>query len=125
MKILLVDDSIVIRTHLRAMADTIRTAEVVGEADNATRGIELMRKLKPDVMVLDISLLGSNGVDVLIESRNLDVHPTVAIMTNHPYDAYRRICTRLGADYFFDKSKDFYRLGDVLRNIVERRITTQ
>jgi DNA-binding NarL/FixJ family response regulator len=47
--------------------------------------------------------------------------PTVVVLTNHAGEAYARRCRALGADYFFDKSKQFENALDVIRSDVAAR----
>ena len=125
MRILLVDDSSAIRERVRGKVNAIGAVEVIGEADNVPRGIDLVRKLKPDIVILDISLPGGNGIEVLIEALDSETRSTMIVLTNHPYKAYRKICRKLGADFFFDKSREFNRLMDILEGLAGSRTGTQ
>jgi len=62
-RVLLVDDHAVLRRGLRFMLDEEQDLEVVGEAGDGCEAIELFRELKPDVVVMDISMKGLNGIE--------------------------------------------------------------
>lgn len=62
-KILLVDDHKIIRDGLKALLAQQPDMEVVAEADNGRMGVNLANKLKPDIVIMDISLPDLNGVD--------------------------------------------------------------
>jgi len=107
MKIVIVDDSIVIRQRLVRQLRELDGIEVVGEADDVPVARKLVEKLKPDVAVLDIRMPSGSGADLLQELKQLKPSPTVIMLTNYPYPENRKKCMALGADFFFDKSTEF------------------
>lgn len=115
--VLIVDDSLVIRRRLAAMIAELVGVEVVAEASTAQEGLELTESLKPDVAVVDIRMPGRSGIGMLEDMKALDPRPKIIVLTNYPYVAYRRRCLDLGADYFFDKSTQFERVLEVLREM--------
>ena len=82
----------------------------------AADAIRQIQKLRPAVIVLDISMPGGNGLSVLQEIRRVDTAATVIMLTNFAQEQYRQKCLTLGADYFFDKSSEF----DQVRVILEQ-----
>ena len=62
-RLLLVDDHAVVRTGLRMLLEGQGEIEIVGEAENATDGLNLISKLKPDVILMDIGLPDMSGID--------------------------------------------------------------
>ena len=107
MKIVIVDDSAVIRQRLVRLLSELYGVEVVGQADDVPVAKELVKKLKPDVAVLDIRMPSGSGADLLQELKQLKPSPTVIMLTNYPYPENRKKCMALGADFFFDKSTEF------------------
>jgi LuxR family maltose regulon positive regulatory protein len=63
LQVLLVDDHAVLRKGLRLLLEQETDLEVVGEAGDGQEAIELFRKLAPDVVVMDVSMKGLNGVE--------------------------------------------------------------
>jgi DNA-binding NarL/FixJ family response regulator len=61
--VLLVDDHALVRRGFATLLAGEPDLEVVGEADNGQRAVELTRKLTPDVIVMDVSMPGMNGID--------------------------------------------------------------
>ncbi len=118
--VVIVDDSAVVRQRLATMLAELDQVGVVAVERNAERGLALVRSLGPDAVVLDIRMPGESGMWLLEKIRQLDISPTVIVLTNYPYAAYRRRCKDLGADYFFDKSTEFHKAVEVLRNGGER-----
>ena len=107
MKIVIVDDSIVIRQRLVRQLRELDGIEVVGEADDVPVARKLVEKLKPDVAILDIRMPSGSGADLVQELKQLKPAPTVIMLTNYPYPENRKKCMALGADFFFDKSTEF------------------
>ena len=72
---------------------------------------------RPDSVLLDLNLGGTNGMQVLRSVHPL--HPEIAfvVLTNHAEPQYRRACERAGAAYFLDKSTEFERVAAVIAEI--------
>jgi len=117
LSVIIVDDSLVIRRRLAAMIVELLGVEVVAEASTAPEGLDLTESLKPDVVVVDIRMPGRSGIGMLEDMKALEPKPKIIVLTNYPYVAYRRRCLDLGADHFFDKSTQFERVLDVLREM--------
>jgi DNA-binding NarL/FixJ family response regulator len=109
MRVLVVDDSAPVRARLIAM---LREAhiDVVAEADDGDRALELVRTHAPDVVVLDLQMAGKSGIECLPLLKASTSPPRVIVLTNHADASHRAACARLGADYFFDKSTEFTEL---------------
>ncbi len=116
---LIVDDSAVIRRRLVSLLSEIGGVRLVGEASDAIEGADLIRKLNPDVVILDIRMPHRSGIGLLESIRDSADLPVVIILTNYPYAAYRKRCMELGARHFFDKSTEFDELETVVRKLAE------
>lgn len=116
-RVLLVDDSVVVRRSLRALLQETERIVVVGEAGTAREGLALAAVTRPDVVVLDIRLPGTSGLAVLRELKASPAPPLVIVLTNYPYQAYANQTRALGGDYFFDKSTDFSKAIAVLSSL--------
>lgn len=77
-KVLLVDDHVLVRAGFRSLVEKLPQAEVVGEAGDGLEALELIKKLRPDVVLMDISMQGLNGIEAT--RRALKVHPTVKVV---------------------------------------------
>ncbi len=118
MRLFIVDDSSLICERIRAVVSDIKGFEIVGEAVEQSEAIQSINKTNPDVVILDIRLPKGNGIEVLRELKNKDHAPVVIMLTNYPYPQYRTKCNAIGADYFFDKSTEFGRIKEVLRQLI-------
>ena len=119
MRVFIVDDSAIVRVRLKAMFSEIPGIEIVGEAANARDAIKDIRKLKPDVAIVDIRMPGGNGIDALKNIKKMKQAPVVIILTNYPYPQYRKKCTEAGANFFFDKSSEFEKVMEVLEQLIQ------
>jgi DNA-binding NarL/FixJ family response regulator len=118
MRIVIVDDSVVIRQRLARLLGELDGVEIVGQADDVPVAKELVAKLKPDVAILDIRMPSGSGADLVQELKQLKPAPTVIMLTNYPYPENRKKCMDLGADFFFDKSTEFQRVVGVLSSMM-------
>lgn len=105
--VFIADDSLVVRERLVTMLNELTGAEVVGQAGNVATAISAIRKLKPDVVILDLLMPGGSGIDVLQNIKQTGAGPLVIILTNYPFPGYRQKCLQAGADFFLDKTTEF------------------
>ena len=118
MKVLIVDDSILVQQRLVDMLAEINGIEVVGEAKGESEALSKALELVPDVVILDIRLHEGNGINVLQNIKNNST--IVIIITSYPYPQYRNRCVAAGADFFFSKSTEFDKIPEVLERLVIR-----
>lgn len=117
MRVLVVDDSSLFSERFEDVLSSIQGIDVVGRAENADRAKDSIRRLKPDVVTLDVRLPNGSGLDVLRFLKKVNPKPKVIVITNYPYPQLRRKFMEEGADYFFDKSIDFDEIAKVLNHL--------
>lgn len=106
MSVLLVEDSRILRDRLRGLVSDIPNVSVAGEADSEESAGQSFSQIQPDVVVLDLRLKSGSGLAVLEQIKSQVPQTVVVVLTNYSQTEYRQKCSRLGADYFFDKSQD-------------------
>ena len=116
-KLFIVDDSKAILESLYDLLVEIKGVEIIGHAHNASLAIELIKKSKPDVAILDIRMPGGSGIHVLETIKLYNKKIITIMLTAYPYPQYRQICEEMGAEYFFDKSTEFHRVQEVLTEL--------
>lgn len=114
-RVLVADDSSLVRHHLIALLSTQEGIEVVGEAADVHRTLLSVRRLRPQAVILDVQMPEGNGLLALRQIKREFPETQVIMLTNSPDAFYRQACLQAGASFFFDKSADFERVGDVLR----------
>jgi DNA-binding NarL/FixJ family response regulator len=121
--VLIVDDSILILERMILLLDEIENIQFVVHAGSYQEAIELLSGLTPDLALLDIHLPDKSGIELLRTIKDQYRGITVFMITNNATDYYRNQCKSMGADRFFDKSKDFNLIPEVIS--AELFITTQ
>jgi CheY-like chemotaxis protein len=112
-RVLVIDDSAVIRSRLVRLLQDLGGVDV-DEAEDADGGLEAARRIQPDAVILDIRLRQGSGLQVLQALKTDPEPPLVIMLTNHPSEHHRQWCRAHGADFFFDKSREFEKVLDVL-----------
>jgi DNA-binding NarL/FixJ family response regulator len=96
LRVLLVEDHARMRAYV---SELLRShCIVVGTADRGDVVVSLTTELRPDVVVLDISLPGQNGLEVLLDLRRLYPSVSIVMLTNQNDPIVREEATRRGAD---------------------------
>jgi len=119
MRVFIVEDSAIVRERLITMISELPGIEIAGQAKNAREAVSSIQKLKPDVVILDIRMRGGNGIEVLKDIKKDKPAPLVIILTNYPIPQYQKKCMDAGADFFFDKSTEFQKVIEVLKNLIQ------
>ena len=102
--ILIVDDHAVVRRGLRALLETLPTWHVCGEARNGSEAVEKAAHLQPDVVILDISMPGLNGVAATGRIHEVSPKSRVLVLTMHSSEELIQSCLRAGAEGYLLKS---------------------
>lgn len=80
-RVVIADDHALVRNAVRPLLEAIAGVEVIGEADNGIAAIALARSLKPDLLVLDVSMPHAGGMVVIEEVRRWSPATRVAVLT--------------------------------------------
>ncbi len=110
MKMLLVEDSTLLREVLFETINNLKNLSVEGTAATQTKAISLLNEMQFDILLLDIELSEGNGFEVIKHTKKPHYPfkaPILMMLTNHANSYYRCIAKDLGVHYFFDKSMDF------------------
>jgi DNA-binding NarL/FixJ family response regulator len=99
------------------MLSEVPQVETVSQAKDQLEAKELMHKLNPEVVILDIPMPDASGIDLLREVKKGQQPPLVIVLSDESYPLYRKKCTDAGADFFFDKSTEFDKVPTVLKRL--------
>ena len=113
-KLLIVDDSPVVREQIVPMITTIPGIELVGKVGTVAESLDAIKELTPDIIILDLQLPDGNGFEILKFVKESLPRTKVIILTNYPFAQHRMKALAAGAEYFFDKSLEFEKLIDAL-----------
>ena len=117
LRVLIADDSAEIRQMLVRLCAFFPHVEIIGEAEDGRAALAAVRKLKPDVITLDIRMPKMSGIEVLKAARAEGHACVVIVLTGMADETYRQKCVELGANYFFEKAAEFEKVGDVFRTL--------
>lgn len=119
MKIVVVEDSAVIRKHLIALLESVSSVEVVGEAESEQSALEMIPAKAPDIVILDVNLSPGNGFNVLKELRASGNTAEIFVVTNQTHEQYRKQSMLLGANGFYDKSSGIENVLSRIKSLVD------
>jgi DNA-binding NarL/FixJ family response regulator len=109
-RVLIVDDQAMIRVGIRAILESQDDLTVVGEADNGRAGVELCRRIRPDVVLMDVRMPVLDGLaaarELLGPQRTEGHRPKVLMLTTFDLDDYIYEALRIGASGFLLKDSE-------------------
>lgn len=114
--VLVVDDSALIMDKMIGILGDIENIRIVFQANDHAEAIAIVEEAEPDLIVMDIFLQGQISFDLLKFLRSNYPALQTVVITNHAGQHYRDRCLRMGAHHFFDKSKDFDRIQEIINN---------
>jgi DNA-binding NarL/FixJ family response regulator len=114
MQVFLVEDSAPVRERLTEMLQGLPETQVLGHAAEADSAIREILAGAPDMVLLDLSLAAGSGFDVLRAVRPQAPQIDFYFLSDYAAFPYRQLAETLGARGFFDKSKEFERVREVI-----------
>jgi len=118
MRILIVDDHAVVRRGLQQIVLDEYKDLVFGEATNANQALDLVRRQAWDVIILDISMPGRSGLDVLKEIKKEQTDTPVLVLSMHPEDQFATRVLRAGAAGYMTKETAPEELVEAINRVV-------
>lgn len=120
-KILIGDDHILIREGLKKILKAAADINVVAEASDARGVLESLKKESVDVVVLDISLPGKNGIELLKDLKLQNAKLPVLMLSMHPEDRFAVRALKAGASGYITKESAAEELIKAIRKVVQGR----
>jgi two-component system response regulator NreC len=114
-RVLIADDHAIVREGVRMILSTHPDIEVVGEASNGEQAVSLAQTLRPDVVVMDISMPGMNGIEATQQIRQRAAGVNVLALTMHEDDHYVFQLLKAGAAGYVLKRAAATDLVDAVR----------
>ena len=116
--IIIVDDHKLFRSGLRFILGEIEGVEVIGEASNGKEYLELLEYLKPDLVIMDISMPEMNGIEACQRSLEKDKNLKILVLSMFGDDAYYNSMIELGVKGFILKDTDNNELKTAINAIM-------
>jgi DNA-binding NarL/FixJ family response regulator len=121
-RILLVDDHKILRTGLRSLLQSQQNLEIVGEADNGRRAIELTKLLSPDVVIMDVGMPDLNGFEATGQVVAQVPKAKVLALSMHSDKRFVRRMFQAGAMGYLLKDASFDDLITAIQAVASNRI---
>lgn len=116
-RVYLVDDQAMLRAAMRSLLGEQTSLEVVGDSGDARAAVQRIAELRPDVILLDISMPGLSGIDAIAPIRKVHSRARVLMLTHHEGDSFVEQAMRAGADGYLSKDSDPAELALAIRSV--------
>jgi DNA-binding NarL/FixJ family response regulator len=117
-RILIVDDHTLLRAGLRALLMQDVGFEVVGEAENGRDAIRAVGQLTPDLVLMDLTMPGMNGIEAITEIKRRYPEVRVLVMTLHTAEDYIHASLKAGADGYILKDATHEEFRIAMRSVL-------
>jgi DNA-binding NarL/FixJ family response regulator len=114
-RILIADDHLVFRMGLKTMLGTEPDMRIVGEANSGPSTVDAYRKLKPDVLLLDLRMPGGGGMHAIREVRAIDERACILVLSSYTYEEEVYGAMQAGASGYILKDVDQQELTAAIR----------
>lgn len=121
-RVILVDDHPLVREHLRALLDREADLEVCGEAADARAALELILRQAPELVILDISLKRSSGLELIKHLRELCPKLRVLVLSMHDELLYAERALRAGAMGYITKEEATVNVLSAVRRVLAGQV---
>ena len=121
-RILIVDDHQILREGLKALLAKEPDMEVVAEAEEGREALELARRLEPQVVILDITLPGLNGIELTRQILAENAEARVVALSIHTEQTYVSEMLSAGARAYLPKDTAFSELAKAVHAVVEGQV---
>ena len=120
-RIFIADDHAIVRNGLRSLLSTYEGIEIVGEAEDGLSTIRLTNTLKPDLVLLDLTMPKMNGLEAIREIKRISPSTKVIVLTVHKGEGYVFASLREGADGYVPKEANYDELMMAINNVLMDR----
>ena len=121
-RILVVDDHPLMREGVVQWIQRTTDLEACGQAESAPQAVTLVEKLKPDLVLTDISLTGRNGLELIKDLHTLHTDLPVLVLSMHDESLYAARALRAGARGYVMKRAGGDRVIEAIREVLQGRI---
>ncbi len=116
-KIIIVEDYKLTRVGLRSSLNEFEGIEVIGESETGEAGLQMVKELSPDLVLMDLGLPGMNGIEATQEIKAFDENIKVVVLTSHERDEEVLAALGSGANAYCLKDIEPNTLVSVIKNV--------
>jgi len=117
-KVLLAEDHKVVREGTRRLLESQSDLEVVGEASDGVEAVELAKKLKPEIIIMDVSMPRLNGIEATKQIKAIFPNIAILVLTGYDDDEYVFALLEAGAAGYLLKESSGEELVDAIRQVM-------
>ena len=121
-RVLIIDDHVMVREGVAEIIEHADDLCVCGTASTANEGLEALSKLKPDLVLVDITLPGKDGIEFIKEARAMHPELRVLVMSMHDESLYVDRVLRAGGRGYIRKQEGGDRLIEAMRRVLRGEI---
>jgi DNA-binding NarL/FixJ family response regulator len=121
-KVFLVDDHPLVREWLASLINQQADLEVCGETDSAAKALQMIGEVKPEIAVVDISLEGGSGLELIKDIRASHSQVRVIVLSMHEEALYGERALRAGARGYIMKREATKRVLQAIRSVLEGKL---
>jgi DNA-binding NarL/FixJ family response regulator len=118
LKIIIVDDHPIVRKGIVQLIASEPGFSVIGEAETAQEGLTLIKERKPDAAIVDLTLKGMSGMELIKQAREEGLTTPLLVVSMHDERVYAERCLRLGANGFVMKEEAAEAIVAAIRKVV-------
>jgi len=117
-RIVLAEDHIIVRDGIKALISAEPQFEIVGEVEDGLDAIRIVDKLKPDLILMDLTMPRMNGMEAIGEIKSCSPETKVLILTVHKIEEYVRASLQAGADGYLLKKSSHGELLNAIHHVI-------
>jgi DNA-binding NarL/FixJ family response regulator len=117
-KVIIAEDHTILREGLRALLSANPELEIVGEAKDGQEAIRRVEKLKPHLVLMDLSMPRMNGLDAIREIKKRTPETKILVLTVHKTEEYIQATLQSGADGYVLKDSSHEELGVAIKSVL-------
>ncbi len=117
-RIIIAEDHTILREGLRSLLSSDPDLEIVGEAQDGQEAIRCVEKLKPNLVLMDLSMPRMNGLDAIKEIKKRSAETRILVLTVHKNEEYIVATLQAGADGYALKDSTHAELGIAIKNVL-------
>lgn len=117
-RIVLVEDHVIVRDGVKALIASERRFKVVGEAGNGFEAVKVVETCQPDLILMDLTMPRMNGMEAITEIKSRFPETKILILTVHKIEEYVRASFQAGADGYLLKKSSHSELLHAIRHVL-------
>jgi len=120
--VVLADDHDIVREGIARLVESFGNIEIVGQAGDGYEAIVRAREMKPDIMLLDISMPKLRGVEAISEIKKVSPRTKIIVVSMHDKERYIKDCMRNGASAYLLKASAVHELKYAIEYVMKDQI---